>query len=649
MLQVASTCLGAAPRPAAGPAALRPRAQPSHVCHANYRWSASSEDSGRRKREWLYGYDGNGEPLAGSSATTADGSNGAAPNEEWQGDWQQWQQGGDAQPPSAAAWDAQQQQAWDAAAALDASPRRRRRERSWDAAATGEARTSRLSQRRQQRVEQQQAEEQQWLAEQEQQEQQQRAQRQGASQEGDPWVEAELRQLRGRQGARAGSAAAGAAAAAAAGAGKLPDPWAQEWGPLQGARAAAAAQDWGWGAESWAGGGGGSAVRRQRREEAAAADAAPGSSWDLRQQQRELRRRRRRAAGGDDEDEEAAAERASRQQVACAAAANGAQPRYGVDYDAELEGLGLEGEEYLEDNWGEEVPPGSAGWRARAHADGGTFAGQDGGEYSRQYEAGLMTEPDIALLSEDELERVLPVVPSSQQAAFFSGSATDGVQRWGASLALTVLFSKVALLAATSLSWPLWWPWALAARKNIAVRRQLRHGGLWRTQVLEVTTTGRPRPFSSTDEGGLLGSTMRMARVLVGDPGGAQAEMRLPYDSRYELIRAGEPAELVVLCNDTSFQAFKAVKDAYLPDSGLWVSEYPHCDRTQFLEVSLQVEREAQEALNAQQWQQQEQQREGAAAAAQQQSYSGSESDQGFYRPAGGWSQDEDYGSSGRY
>ena len=43
----------------------------------------------------------------------------------------------------------------------------------------------------------------------------------------------------------------------------------------------------------------------------------------------------------------------------------------------------------------------------------------------------------------DELERVLPVVPSSQQAAFFAGSATDGVQRWGASLALTVLFSKV--------------------------------------------------------------------------------------------------------------------------------------------------------------------------------------------------------------
>ena len=139
--------------------------------------------------------------------------------------------------------------------------------------------------------------------------------------------------------------------------------------------------------------------------------------------------------------------------------------------------------------------------------------------------------PPTAFPPTEELERVLPVVPFAQQAAFFSGSATDGVQRWGASLALTVLLSKVAVLAASSLTWPLWWPWALAARKNLAVRRSLRCGGLWRTQVLDVAVTGRPRPFA--DGGGLLGgSTMRMARVLVGDPGGAQAEMALPYDSR---------------------------------------------------------------------------------------------------------------------
>ena len=87
----------------------------------------------------------------------------------------------------------------------------------------------------------------------------------------------------------------------------------------------------------------------------------------------------------------------------------------------------------------------------------------------------------------DELDRVLPVVPFSQQASFFGGSATDGVQRWGASLALTVVLSKVALLAATSLTWPLWWPWALAAKRTLAMRKDLRWvwGGMGWGGVLE--------------------------------------------------------------------------------------------------------------------------------------------------------------------
>jgi hypothetical protein len=37
----------------------------------------------------------------------------------------------------------------------------------------------------------------------------------------------------------------------------------------------------------------------------------------------------------------------------------------------------------------------------------------------------------------------------------------------------------------------------------------------------------------------------------------------------------------------------------YLPNSGLWLSEYPYCDRAEFLELSLQVEREAQEEATA--------------------------------------------------
>jgi len=217
---------------------------------------------------------------------------------------------------------------------------------------------------------------------------------------------------------------------------------------------------------------------------------------------------------------------------------------------------------------------------------------------SGRFEPGV-GEPDIALLSPDELERVLPVVPFSDQASFFSGGAATAVQRWGASLALTVLLSKVALLAAGTLTWPLWWPWAQAASKNYSVRKQKQYAGLWRTQVLDIEARGRPRaqfgagPDGDASPGPSRFSTMRTTKIVLGDEGGAQTELVLPHDARFSLVEPGQPAELIVLSDTPEFESFKAVKDVYLPDCGLWLSEYPFLDRTEFLDLSLEIEREA--------------------------------------------------------
>ncbi|GAB4817711.1 hypothetical protein N2152v2_004757 [Parachlorella kessleri] len=214
-------------------------------------------------------------------------------------------------------------------------------------------------------------------------------------------------------------------------------------------------------------------------------------------------------------------------------------------------------------------------------------------QYASQFEPGDLP-PDIAMLSPTEMDRVLPVVPFSNQAAYFSRGAVSSVQRWGASLAVTVLLSKVALLAATSLTFPLWYPWALAYNKNFSLRKQYKFAGLWRTQILEMEITGRPRPaFGEQVERGQLFTNMRMARFLVGDPGGARTEMLLPYDSRFEGLREGDAAELIVLSNSPGFEKFKAVKDVYLPGPCLWLSEYPFTERAAFLEVSLEIENEA--------------------------------------------------------
>jgi hypothetical protein len=235
---------------------------------------------------------------------------------------------------------------------------------------------------------------------------------------------------------------------------------------------------------------------------------------------------------------------------------------------------------------------------------GRRFADSSSGR-AREYIPGS-AEPDIALLSPQELERVLPVVPFSAQATYFNGGAAQAVQRWGASLALTVLLSKIAVLAASTLTWPLWWPWAQAASKNYSLRKQSGYAGLWRTQILEVEARGRPRPQFFNNGAGTVGdgedaqrstgsrfSTMRTTRIVLGDPDGAQTEFVLPQDARYDLIQPGQAAELIVLSESSNFESFKAVKDVYLPDCGLWLSEYPYLDRTEFLEISLEVEREA--------------------------------------------------------
>lgn len=201
--------------------------------------------------------------------------------------------------------------------------------------------------------------------------------------------------------------------------------------------------------------------------------------------------------------------------------------------------------------------------------------------------------PDIALLNPQEIDQILPVLPFAAQADFFNGGAAQSVQRWGASLALTVVLSKVALLAATSLTWPLWWPWAKAAKKNLAMRQQMEYGGIWRTKLLEVSTSGRPRPSMESSDKKSYFSTMKTTNILIGDENGAQTEVSLPYDARYRVLSPGQAAEVVVLSDSPSFVSFKAVKDIYLPETGLWLSEYPYVDRAEFLEISLEIEREA--------------------------------------------------------
>lgn len=47
-----------------------------------------------------------------------------------------------------------------------------------------------------------------------------------------------------------------------------------------------------------------------------------------------------------------------------------------------------------------------------------------------------------------------------------------------------------------------------------------------------------------------------------------------------------------MVSRDATFYSFKALQEAYLPESGAWLARYPFVDKDVFLDVSLDIERE---------------------------------------------------------
>ncbi len=70
-------------------------------------------------------------------------------------------------------------------------------------------------------------------------------------------------------------------------------------------------------------------------------------------------------------------------------------------------------------------------------------------------------------------DKLLPLSPFKEQVEFFRGDLTQNLQRLGGAMLVTVLAStKAALLSAGALTFPLWWPWLKAAKKNNDVKSQ---------------------------------------------------------------------------------------------------------------------------------------------------------------------------------
>ncbi|CAL5222015.1 g4305 [Coccomyxa viridis] len=206
--------------------------------------------------------------------------------------------------------------------------------------------------------------------------------------------------------------------------------------------------------------------------------------------------------------------------------------------------------------------------------------------------------PDIVELRPEEAAAILPVAPTAEQIQFCSGDTSTLWQRLGISALLTLATLKTAALAAGSLTFPLWYPSLRAALRNRSIKGKYRCIGLWRVAVMEVDVVAEYEPrFQQPYQRATAGRGQRLLRLLVGDASGARSQLSVPYQKRYDAIRTGEPAEVLVLSKSREFESFKALKEVYLPECGVWVSDYPFLKREAYLECSLEIERERQQEL----------------------------------------------------
>lgn len=213
--------------------------------------------------------------------------------------------------------------------------------------------------------------------------------------------------------------------------------------------------------------------------------------------------------------------------------------------------------------------------------------------------AGGKQLPDIRALAEAQSSALLPGSASGPQYTYYFGSLDTALRRLSVSLGLTFLTVNVSNILAVpaGLYW-LWSPVALAARRNAPMRKYI-FKGMWRAEVLGVRTAWRDAKPATEEQSfdvyfGLTGAQPdgRVLQLLIGDGSGARVDLEVPLQPEHRDIRVGDIAHLVVVSDIPNMTRFRVVREAYLPEPSVWVSDYPFSERSVFMYISDEIEME---------------------------------------------------------
>jgi hypothetical protein len=213
-------------------------------------------------------------------------------------------------------------------------------------------------------------------------------------------------------------------------------------------------------------------------------------------------------------------------------------------------------------------------------------------------------------LTRKKFEELVPSVATGDQYKYCWGKPPDFLRRLlisVVSVVVILLFSAilpeafaiaefmVAVIA--GLYW-LWSPVYLASRQNAKVRKY-EYAGILQARVVDAFLTeeliGKEETVNKLGDLVIVENRERKLNLELEDESGFLTQVQVPLQRSHRVIRPGDIAEMVVMSNRPDLSRIAKVSDVYLPDYGLWISDYPYLRRDAFAEVSRQLNRRNQQ------------------------------------------------------
>uniref|UniRef100_A0A061QNR6 Uncharacterized protein n=1 Tax=Tetraselmis sp. GSL018 TaxID=582737 RepID=A0A061QNR6_9CHLO len=183
--------------------------------------------------------------------------------------------------------------------------------------------------------------------------------------------------------------------------------------------------------------------------------------------------------------------------------------------------------------------------------------------------------PRVSWLEPEDANSLIPAAPLPEQYSYYQGR--NLVQSVGLSFVVGLAanaFTQAAPLAVGAASFPFLAPLLLATARNLPMRRFPYCGNARRGRRVAA---GAPRQLRRQSRGPRAGP--------IGDSG-ARARLQLETAAPSSAVQPGDRVEAVVVANDLELNSFKVVRELFLPDAGIWLSEYPFINRQAFQYLS---------------------------------------------------------------